>query len=251
MSPKVRGVAAILFIFLCALGVALLYVGKNLDGIVAGLIEEHGTAATGTAVDVGGVSIQLSDARGEISGLTIDNPPGFDASRALEFGSLSLKLDPSTLTENPVVIEEIVADRLRINVEQSGSSNNLRELLAALTAGSEDEQPSAEARKIVINRLVLSGASAEVFVPDIDERRSVQVPDIVLRDIGRQSGGATASQAARQILEPVLKRVLESAAVEGAKQRLLDRIGEEGGDIARGLLDKLSGDDAENENENE
>lgn len=241
MTKKARSLFFLVFVLLLAVGVTLVYVARNLDGIVADLIETHGSQATGTDVDVDGVSIELAAARGEIRGLRIANPAGYDGDRAIEFGNLSLALDASTLREDPVVIEEITAGDVRINVEQQRQNNNLRELLAAVTRGESAADDDAAPRKIVIRRFTLSGAEASVSIPELGEDRRVAVPEIVLRDIGAKDGGATATEAARQILEPLLRRIIASAAGEAAQQELIDRIEEAGGDISRELLDKVSG----------
>jgi len=249
MSKKARTLFFFVFALLLLVGGAAVYLSQNLDGIVAGLIEEHGSAATGTAVDVGGVSITLSSARGEISNLTVANPEGYGGGSALEFGGLSMELDAASVTSDPIVIEEITASDIRFNIEQRGGGNNLRELMSTLTEGGSSEESESAPRKVVIERFALSGASAEINIPDLGELRTVEVPDIVLTGIGRDSGGATAKQIATQVLEPVLRQAMESAAVQGVKDKVLDKVQEEGGDIARGLLDQLTGGDEDEQPE--
>lgn len=54
----------------------LVYVYGKPDNLVAGLIEEQGSAATQTPVRVSGVSIDLREARAEIARLSVGNPQG-------------------------------------------------------------------------------------------------------------------------------------------------------------------------------
>ena len=77
------------------IGAAVLYLGTQLDSIVEGLIEDHGSAATQTPVRVDGVTIRLAEASGAISKLTVGNPDGFSGN-AIEMENFSLTLDPDS-----------------------------------------------------------------------------------------------------------------------------------------------------------
>lgn len=228
------------------LGGGLFYVFSQLDHLVARVIETQGSAATGTNVSVGGVSIRLREASGDISRLTVANPGGFRGV-ALEFGNFSIDIDGSTVTSDPVVINEVIVREARVNVLQQGTANNLKALLDNLSGGAPAEPRADESAgpKIIIERFVLENAAASVSLPDLDERREVAVPTITLTDIGRATNGATASQAARQILTPVLERVLRSTATQSFRDRAQEEIGEAKDRLLEGLSEKLGGDEDE------
>jgi uncharacterized protein involved in outer membrane biogenesis len=235
-SLKIFGVSA-LVIVVVIVG-AVYYLSSNVDSIVENLIEEQGSAATGTAVRVDGVSIDLRAATGSVTGLTVANPEGFSGSPAIEFGTLQLRLDAGSLFETPIVVENIDVGEAKLRMEQSGSRNNLQVLLDKLR-GESAAEPEAEdeGKRVVIERFELTDANASLSIADLDEQRTLDVPDIVLTDIGGKSGGATATEVARQVLEPVIRRTLESSAGEAVKERVRDEITERAGD----LLDRLGG----------
>lgn len=221
----------------------LVYVYTQLDTIVAGVIEQQGSAATGTPVEVSGVSIDLGEARAEIAGLTVGNPEDYGGD-AMSLGRFVIRIDPATVMEDTIVLKEVTVSGATVNLIQRATGSNLRELMKNLEAAGGAEQQTAEegpGRKLIIENFVLEDASASVSLPDLDERRAVDIPRIGLTDIGRASGGATGTEVARQVLEPVIERVLQSAATESLKDRAREKLDQ----FKEGLMNRLGGDDEE------
>lgn len=228
-----------LLVLIVVIAGGLFFFASRLDGIVAGIIEEQGSAATQTPVRVGGVSVDLADAAGSISRLTVGNPEEFDGN-AIEMEGFSIRLDPSTLTDDTIVVRSVEVTGARLNVIQKGSVNNLRVLSENLRRLSgESAADESGGRKIVVDRFTLDGASASVDLPDFDERRLVQLPTIVVRDVGRASNGATAAEVARQILRPVVERALESAVAQSVQDRVREGINDATGGLLNDLEDAL------------
>lgn len=224
----------------------LVYVYTQLDTIVAGIIEQQGSAATGTPVAVSGVSIDLRDARGEISDLSVGNPEGYGGT-AVDLGGFVIRIDPGSLAEDTIVLNEVTVSGARVNMVQRASGNNLRELLDNLRAGAgaTGDEPAAEgaARRLIVERFVLEDASASVSLPELGEERSVDIPRIELTGIGRATGGATGAEVARQVLEPVVERALRSAAAESVKERAQEKVDEAKEGLLKGLREKIGGEE--------
>ena len=236
MASTARKVSITALVFVVLLAGGLYYLSSNLNGIVAGVIESQGSAATQTSVRVTGVDIQLTDASAALSGLSIGNPEGFSGN-AIELGGFSVRLDASSLTSDTIVVEDITVDGARINMLQQTGGNNLQKLLANLQSMAPEEASESEAagKKVIIDQFTLNGASASVSIPALNETREVSLPTIVVQGIGRESNGATAAQVAEQILRPVVEKAIASASVEAAK----DRVGKEIGKAVDGLLKGL------------
>ena len=235
-SKVVLGVAIVLLL-LVAGGGWFLY--RNLDSLVAGVIERQGTEATETAVDVDSVSIDLQAGTAGISSLAVANPDGFSEQPAIAFRDFAIELDPLAVTADPLVIERVQVDGARLLVEQDGARNNLKTILESVQRLSTAEQGQPEERKFVIERFELTDARATLLAPQLDEERQVRLPEIVLTDVGRATNGATAAAVAQQLLTPIINMALETAAEAGVTEALKDRLGETEGDIAEGLLDRL------------
>ena len=226
---------------------AVIFVGTQLDSIVAGLIESEGSAATQTPVRVSGVEIKIAEASGTISNLTIGNPEGFSGN-AIEMQNFSLALDPSSLTTDTIVIKDVTVSGARLNLLQQGGSNNLAQLMNNLRNMQQGGDASENgAKKLIIERFTLEGASAFVSAPNLTEDREVSLPTIVVTDVGRSSRGATGAQVAQQLLRPVIEKTLSSTAMQSLKDKASQKLG----DLADSLLQGLGGtedDDAEPDN---
>jgi hypothetical protein len=222
---------------------SVIYVGTQLDSIVAGLIENEGSAATQTPVRVAGVEIKISEASAAISNLTVGNPAGFSGN-AIEMEGFSVSLDPSSLTTDTIVIKDVTVSGARLNVLQQGVSNNLNELLDNLRSLQQgDSETDGAGKKLIIDRFTLEGASAFLSAPDLAEDREVSLPTIVVRDIGRSSNGATGAQVAQQILRPVIDKTLSSAATQSLKDKASEKLEEVKDSLLKGLSGALGGDD--------
>lgn len=234
MSSAPRKIFITLLVIVVLAGAALYVLTSNLNGIVAGLIEKQGSAATQTAVRVSGIDIKLGEASAALEGLTVGNPDGFSGN-AIELGGFSVQLDASSLAQDTIVIRDISVDGARINLRQEGASNNLKMLLDNLQ-GAPGEEPANEAgsgKRIIIERFTLNDASASVSLPDLDEEREVSLETFTLRDIGRATNGATGAQVAQQILQPLMEKALSSAAADSIKERASEKIGEAVGDLLK------------------
>ena len=234
--------------FIIALGLVaviviggVIYVGTQLDSIVAGLIEDEGSAATRTAVRVTGVEIRIAEASATISNLAVGNPEGFSGN-AIQLEGFSLTLDPSSLTTDTIVIRDMTVRGARLNVLQQGTDNNLNKLLANLRSLPQgDSQTKNDGKKLIIDRFTLEGASAFLSAPGLTEDREVLLPTIVVRDIGRSSNGATGAQAAQQLLRPVIEKTLSAAATQSLQDKAAEKLGEVKDSLLKGLTDKLGG----------
>lgn len=245
-TSKVFLGVAIVLVLLVAGGMWFLY--RNLDSLVAGVIEREGTEATQTDVEVGGVSIDLQDGTAAIASLAVANPDGFSEQPAIAFEDFAIELDPLEVTSDPLVIERIRVDGAHLLVEQEDAHNNLETILESVQRlASGPEEPQAEGRKLIIERFELTNARATLLVPQLDEKREVRMPEIVLTDIGRATNGATAASVTKQVLTPIIGMALESAAQAGVTDELKERLGETEAEIAEGLLDRLREDDPEQE----
>lgn len=232
------------FLLLAALVAgALLLLGSRLDGIVADLIEEHGSAATGTPVRVQGVGIRLNEASGNLSGLTVGNPDGFSGN-AIEMDDFRVTLDPASLASDAIVIPTVDVRGARIALTQLAERNNLNELRRNLSRlGSSDAESVDDDTRLIIDRFVLEDATVSVDLPDFEERREIALPRIVVTDIGRRSNGATGAEVAKQVLEPIIDRTLTTALRQSVRDRVTDAIGE----ATDGVLDGIFGSDEDDE----
>jgi hypothetical protein len=198
------------------------YLFSNLDSYIKEAIEKYGSEATQASVKLDAVTLAISTGEGGITNLIVGNPKGFSTPNAIAVGSITVKLDTSTVTGNgPIVIKEIDIDKPQVTYEVNNSAdNNLQtiqknaESYAGSGGGSTTASGSPQ-RKLIINELYVRDGQIGVSATALQGKTlNAPLPTIHLTDIGKSSGGATAGQVASQ----VLGAITSEAAKVGSSQ---------------------------------
>jgi hypothetical protein len=221
--------------------IALYLLVGNLDKILKGAIEGVGTELLGVPVTVTSVDLDLKSGMGQISGISIANPPGYQAVNAFKLDNIRLGLDLSSLRSQPIVIRElnIQSPVVDLEVNEQGSSNmqtlldNIKQNSAKTDEKAAEEQPSQEETgttepvKLSFTTLAITGVTVNGVVPG-QEPTQVVLPDIVRENVGgtegltpAQVGGVLIGDIAAQSLQAVVEKKL-SEKMEEAAQGLLN-----------------------------
>lgn len=222
-------------------GIAIWQVFANLDAIVAGLIEKAGTEAVGTDVRVSKVGLDLKGGKAVISGLTIRNPKGYQDKYIFSMDDIGVDIDTSTLTKNPIVINEVLVRQPKVffELDKNNVSNmdTLKKNMQRTDTSKEKTDKAAgdgEEIKLIIKKFKFDGGNLSVksaAMPDKDLNQ--KLPVISMSNIGAAKGGATANEIATEIVKKLVSQAVNSAvkagvgkAVEEQKQNLLDKAGD-------------------------
>lgn len=230
-----------------------LYVFSSLDSIVKAAVEKVGSDVTQTEVTLSDVEISLTAGTGALLGFSMANPQGYSDNNALQFDEISIALDLATIQSDPVVIKELVIDAPVVVYELGESGSNI-EKIQDNVAGSAPEQSGGgsgdsgeEGPKIVIENLILRNGQISITATQLlGETVSAPLPDIHLRDIGKEENGATPGQIAVETLDSVLAQV--TAAVGSVDiSKITDQLNvgmdeakkvlEQGGDVSKAVED--------------
>jgi hypothetical protein len=205
---------------------AVIYILSSLDAIVATAIEKYGSQVTQTPVRVSSVSIDLKSGASAIEQLSVGNPAGFSAPDIFTLGSISTKLDVSSIGKDPILIEEIRVDKPDVfyEINKAGASN-IKELQKNIEqssgAGGETAAETTESSgpKVVIRKLIIEGGKIEANVAALaDKQLSADLPRIQLNDIGEKSGGASGAEVTRQIVAAIIAKVGPAVANLGLEK---------------------------------
>ena len=235
---KIGAVLVVLFI------VAVVVVTSNLDKMIKAGVETVGPEITGTSIKLDSVDLSLLSGQGELKGLVVGNPPGFQTERAFKLGDARVKVDLKSALTNKLVIEEILIDGPEITYEAGASGNNLNKIQenvaafakkAGVQGGAEPKAEKKEPgqKKVQINHFILKNAQVNASAALLKGKTlTVSLPDIHLKDIGKESGGVTAQTAAAEIVTAVNKSVVQSVSGVG---KALEKGIEAAGEAAKGL----------------
>ena len=220
--------------------VAVFLLIGNIDSILKGQIEKVGSELTGVPVTVGGVSLSLTDGSGEITGLTIANPPGYSNNPAFSLGTLKLGIDIGSLKEaNPIVLNTLVIDSMEANLELRSDSSNLStisENIAKNTESAEEQTTETEAGDpllITIRQLFINNVN--IAINDGEGTKSETLPTIELADVGGEAG-ATPAGITSAILSKLISEILKEAAAEALMKKANDAVNS----ATKSLMDSIN-----------
>jgi len=221
--------AAVLLVAVVAI---VIFVFGNLDSLVKDVIEEQGTRVAGVPVTVSGVKIEVLDGRAGINGLTVGNPSGFKSDSAISLGGISVALDTASVSEPVIVIKEISVDGPAVTYELMPGGNNIGTIAdnvkkntgggSSSSSAASSEESSGTDKKLIIETLKVRGGKVTIAASLLDQGRALEarLPDITLRNIGKDSGGATPEEVAAEVMAALTDAASRAAASIGVGKTL-------------------------------
>lgn len=189
----------------------------HLGSTVKAIIETAGTQALGSPVHVSGLDISLADKAASMSGLTVANPRGFKAEDLLKAKSISVSI--GDVVNKTITIKEIVVDGMTVDFELSPNGTNFDLLQknmrsAPVTTGSDNNAGGKNnGFDVIIQQIKIINAQV---IPTIGGMGTpVNLPDIVLNNIGSKNSPATPVQVATQIMGKVITAASGAALKSG------------------------------------
>jgi len=238
----------IVLLIVVGLGV---YLVMNSGSLIKSAVETYGPRYLGVDVKLGSADISLTEGTGELRGLVIGNPEGFDGPHAFSLGRIKLGLDPMAQSESLINIRTIEVDSADLAMVAKGTRTNLQALMANLSsdsAGPSESPSEAESGpepKIVIGNFDFTNARTSLN-SDVIGETSVEIPDIHLTGVGEKSQGVTIREALKQLLAPIVQASTQALARENlnvdelkanAQERLDEELKDRVGTDLKGVKD--------------
>lgn len=224
--------------------IAVVVVTSNLDKMIKVGVETVGPEITGTSIKLESVDLSLLSGEGRLKGLVVGNPPGFQTERAFKLGDAKVKVDLKSALTDKLIIEEILIDGPEITYEAGASGNNLNKIqenvaaFAKKAGASVGAEPKAEKKepdqkKVQINHFIMKNAQVNASATMFKGKAlTVSLPDIHLKDIGKESEGTTMGKASAEVFAAINKSVMQAVTGSG---KFLEKGAEAVGEAAKGL----------------
>ena len=224
----------------------VVYFASNLDSIIKTAVEDVGSEATKTKVTLDGVKISLTSGEGTLSGFHMGNPEGFKTPEAMSFGKVNVKVDTGSVTNDVIVIKEVVIAAPQITYELAGGGSNIQTIQKNVDAfaksmgaggGQKPAEKSEGGKKVIIEHLYVRDGKIGVSAAFLaGKQMNVPLPNIHMTDIGKKKGGASPAEVADQLLTKI------SQSATGAVSGLgLDKMMGSAKDAASGAAKSLEG----------
>ena len=227
-------------LFVVIVGVVFFLLSK-IGGLIKEVVERVGSEATQASVTLGSADVDVTSGKGGLKGLIVGNPAGFETSSAFELGEISVSIDTGSVTTDTVVIREVLIDGPIVTYELSQNGSNVDAIkrnvdsfaknLSSGESSAETVDDGGAQKKIIIELLTVRGGEVNIAASMLGDRKmGASLPAIEVRDIGKDSGGASPAEIAAVILD-----TLTEAATKAATSLDLS-----------GLLDGAAGEAVEN-----
>ncbi|MGR3177350.1 MAG: AsmA family protein [Candidatus Anammoxibacter sp.] len=194
---KIGGIAAAVLVL-----IAVVFISFFLDKTIKMAVETVGSGITKTQITLESVKLSIFSGSGELKGLVVGNPEGFNTPEAISMGHVKLDLSILSLFSDTIIIEEILVDGAEITYEASIKGSNFKTIMDNVesTVGGttedeheqdipeKDDSPKSAAKKMQINKLVFKNGkihvSSKMFKGKVV---TIPLPSIELYDIGKKS----------------------------------------------------------------
>jgi hypothetical protein len=204
-----------------ALVAAGVWLYLSLDHVVKRAIEGYLPDILGAAVELDEVRLAPADGAGTLRGLRIGNPAGFRAPHAATAGTIALAVDPASVMKDVVLVRRIAVERPSITYEPGAKGSNFealqRNVARYLGAGE-----AKGGRRLIVERLTIRGARV-TYTPQVGRGTatiSFDLPDIQLRDVGKDRGGVAPGELAKMVVDALAARIAEVMARAAVRRGL-------------------------------
>lgn len=222
------------FGLIAIIGIGLAVVYTQLDLIVEDGIETFGPEALKVGVTVGSVKISPLTGNVQLTDLAMGQPEGFGEGPMMQVGDFQMKVEPSTLMSDHVIVDEIVIDRPMFDARLIGGQTNFQALQKHLNSGADSSQIAGQMITMTIRSLRVTSPQVAVSsdgLLKVDE--DVKLADFALTNLGTDEKGLSPKELARHVmdtLQPQIAQAMVSAGVGGNVK-----------DLAKGAREKLEG----------
>jgi hypothetical protein len=247
------GLGAIVIIVAVVVFVGL----SNLGPIIKKAVNTYGPKITKTELHVADVGVSILSTEAKISDFFLGNPKGFKTPSAAKVSAIYVNVDEKSLTKNPIIIDRIEVNSPEINYEKKGKVDNFQSILnnvnkvtASEKSSKKSSQDQGPGKKLIIRDFIITDGKVNVALTiyGLGEKEiNVPLPDIHLKDIGKEKNGASAAEVSKQIFDALYRKITSGAVTDSINEQLkayganLDSLGKTAAKQVEGASEKAKG----------
>ena len=209
--------------------VLLVTVVSNLGPIIKTAVNTYGPDITKTEVHLGDVGISIFSAEAKLKDFLLGNPNGFKSPYAIKVGSVNVNVDEKSIAGDTIIIDKIEVVAPDISYEKSGGTDNFQTILNNVkknvdtdkhAAKKKSEKKDAE-KKILIRNFIVKDGKVNLAISMLtDKTISAPLPDIHLKDIGKEKGGTSPTEAFDEVLNALYGKIISPSVTDTLNQSL-------------------------------
>jgi uncharacterized protein involved in outer membrane biogenesis len=201
---------------------------SNLGPIIKNAVNTYGPRMTKTEVRLGNVSISIFSGQAKLKDFYLGNPKGFKSPHAMNVRSIYMDVEEGSLIEDTIIIDKIEVVRPEITYEKKRGTDNLKTILNNLTRTAATDKPPKKqsgkesgGKKILIRNFILRDGKVNLTMSMLAGKSiSAKLPDIYLKDLGKDKGGALPADAFKEVFASLYKNITSPAVTNTLNQEL-------------------------------
>jgi len=228
---------------------------SNLGPLIEKAVNTYGPGIAKTELRVEDVKVSVFSGEAELKNFLLGNPEGFDSKQAMKVGAIRVNVNKKTLTEDTIVIDRIEIVRPDITYEKKRGTDNFKTILNNVTKSVSTDKPKKArtekedaGKKIVISDFIVTGGKVNLVMPGLGGKSvTAALPDIHLKDVGKEKGGASPAEAAKEIFAALYEKIASPAVADILNKHLkalspnIEGAGESVKKELGGITDKMRG----------
>ncbi len=202
------GVVFVTLVIAAVLGVVFV------DRIAKSGVEKGGTYALGVETRVNSVSLGIFSGQCSLSGLSVNNPPGFKKPLFMDLRLAELTISPSSLQKPIIEIPTLAFSDIRLDLEKANGKSNYQTILDNLSRfqTSSPQNNQGGEKKFIIKEVTISNVNVHLDLLGLGgDLTALDVPidRITLKNVGSDGSGVDTGE-----LTGIVVRAVLAAAVE-------------------------------------
>jgi len=206
----------ILGIVVLALVVVVVGAMLMMDQLARKAVEIGGESAMGVPTTLDKLSLRPFKGEGDLKGLTIGNPEGFETAHFMSLREGAAALDVGSLLKPRVVMNSIELKGLDINLEKRDEGANYEVILENMKT-EEEAPPEEEGRHFLVERIVVEDITVHADVAVLGKKATrvdLHIERIELENVGTETESGVIMS---QLMGTIVKSVLVAVVQQGAK----------------------------------
>jgi uncharacterized protein involved in outer membrane biogenesis len=214
------GGGAILVIIVVIVVVGL----SNLGPMIKRAVNTYGPGITQTEVRLGDVGVSIFSAEAELKAFLLGNPKGFKSPKAMSVGRIYVNVDEKSITGNTIVIDRIEVIAPDITYEKISGRDNFQTILGNVKRATGQDQAGASpaqkekkgaGKKLLIRDFIVRDGKVTLTMSALGTRTvTADLPDIHLKDIGKEKGGASPAEAFNEVFAALYGKITSPAVTD-------------------------------------
>lgn len=226
---------------LAALVAILIIVRLSLESVVEKGVETIGSQVLGVKVEIGSVGLSLMGGELTIKDFKVGNPKGYNAPCALDVGYVHVDIVPTSLLSGKIRVEEIAVDGVNTSYEQGLTSSNISEIKSSIDSytklipkgGESKAKESSGGKRLQVDKVSIKNVNVAFSAKGLNAPVKIPVPDIEMRDLGKDEDGIGAGELAVEIMNGLLGGIFK--AVKSGVSGVSDLVGDGAGSVVDGV----------------